>query len=96
MPPSRPVSSGSAISTAVGRCEITLNLGAAVNRLGMAYTANLATGLATEQMFQATTDMIDKRTRSVWQNSTEVAGIAQCPGPTLLEGQSRIRQRLQA
>ncbi|MBK8973784.1 MAG: HDOD domain-containing protein [Hahellaceae bacterium] len=58
-----------------GAREIT-NLGMAVNRLGMAYTANLATGLAMEQMFQATTDMIDKRMRSVWQNSTEVAGIA--------------------
>lgn len=58
-----------------GAREIT-NLGMAVNRLGMVYTANLATGLAMEQMFQATTDMIDKLMRSVWQNSTEVAGIA--------------------
>jgi len=47
----------------------------AVGRLGMAYTANLATGLAMEQMFQATSDMIDKRMRMVWKTSTEVAGI---------------------
>lgn len=58
-----------------GAREIT-NLNMAVSRLGMAYTANLATGLAMEQMFQATTEMIDKRMRAVWQSSTEIAGIA--------------------
>ncbi len=58
-----------------GSREIT-NLGMAINRLGMVYSANLATGLAMEQMFQATTDMIDTYMRAVWQNSTEVAGIA--------------------
>lgn len=52
------------------------NLTMAISRLGMAYTANLATGLAMEQMFQATSEMIDKRMRDVWQNSTEVAGIS--------------------
>ncbi len=57
-----------------GSREIT-NLPMAVGRLGMAYTANLATGLAMEQMFQATSEMIDKRMREVWQSSTEVAGI---------------------
>jgi len=51
------------------------NLQMAVSRLGMAYTANLAVGLAMEQMFQATSEMIDKRMREVWQASTEVAGI---------------------
>lgn len=51
------------------------NLQMAVGRLGMAYTANLAVGLAMEQMFQATSEMIDKRMREVWQASTEVAGI---------------------
>ncbi|MFP3443028.1 HDOD domain-containing protein, partial [Pantoea sp. SIMBA_133] len=39
------------------------NLNMAVSRLGMAYTSNLAMGLAMEQMFQATSDMIDKRMR---------------------------------
>ncbi|HAU17902.1 MAG TPA: histidine kinase, partial [Marinobacter adhaerens] len=51
------------------------NLNMAVSRLGMAYTSNLAMGLAMEQMFQATSDMIDKRMRATWQTSTEVAGV---------------------
>lgn len=51
----------------------TLNM--AVGRLGMQYTSNLATGLAMEQMFQATSEMIDSRMRDVWQRSTEVAGM---------------------
>lgn len=51
------------------------NLNMAVSRLGMAYTSNLAMGLAMEQMFQATSDMIDKRLRANWQTSTEVAGV---------------------
>jgi HD-like signal output (HDOD) protein len=52
------------------------NLNMAVSRLGMNYTSNLAMGLAMEQMFQATSDMIDKRLRATWQTSTEVAGVA--------------------
>lgn len=51
------------------------NLNMAVSRLGMEYTSNLAMGLAMEQMFQATSDMIDKRLRATWQKSTEVAGV---------------------
>lgn len=39
----------------------------AVSRLGMNYTSSLAIGLAMEQMFQATNDMIEKRMRSLWQ-----------------------------
>ncbi|RDH45077.1 HDOD domain-containing protein [Zooshikella ganghwensis] len=52
------------------------NINMAVNRLGITYTANLATGLAMEQMFQATSDVVDKILRNVWQHSTEVAGIS--------------------
>ena len=48
----------------------------AVSRLGIDYTANLATGLAMEQMFQATSDIIDEKMRDVWSRSTEVAGIS--------------------
>lgn len=48
----------------------------AVGRLGIDYTANLATGLAMEQMFQATSDIIDEKMRDVWTRSTEVAGIS--------------------
>ena len=51
------------------------NLNMAVSRLGMAYTSNLAMGLAMQQMFQATSEMIDKRLRATWQASTEVAGV---------------------
>lgn len=47
----------------------------ALMRLGMEYTCNIATGLAMEQMFQATTDMVDKRLREVWTRSSEIAGI---------------------
>jgi len=57
-----------------GANEIT-NLNMAVNRLGMQYTSNLATGLVMEQMFQATSEMIDTRMRETWKRSTEVAGI---------------------
>lgn len=48
----------------------------AVSRLGIDYTSNLATSLAMQQMFQATSDVIDQRMRAVWARSTEVAGIA--------------------
>lgn len=51
------------------------NLQMAINRLGMGYSADLATGLAMEQMFQATSDLVDTRMRQVWEHSTEVAGI---------------------
>lgn len=47
----------------------------ALMRLGMEYTANIATGLAMEQMFQATSAIVDKRMREVWQRSSEVAGL---------------------
>ena len=57
------------------RQEIT-DLSMAVNRMGIAYTANLATGLAMSQMFQATSDVIDRKMREVWARSTEVAGIS--------------------
>ena len=55
--------------------EIT-DLAAAVGRLGINYTCNLATGLAMEQMFQATSDVVDRKMREVWSRSTEIAGIA--------------------
>ena len=54
--------------------EIT-DLQMAVSRLGINYTCKLATGLAMEQMFQATTDVVDRKMREVWNKSTEIAGI---------------------
>lgn len=52
------------------------NLPAALSRLGVTYSCNLALGLAMEQMFQATNEVIDIRLREVWSQSTEVAAIA--------------------
>ncbi|MCP5014382.1 MAG: HDOD domain-containing protein [Ketobacter sp.] len=48
----------------------------AIARLGITCISNLVTGLAVEQMFQATSDLIDKSMRQSWHHSTEVAGIA--------------------
>ena len=48
----------------------------AISRLGVNYTSNLATGLAMEQMFQATTDVVDRKMREVWNKSTEIAAIS--------------------
>ncbi len=55
--------------------EIT-DLQMAISRLGINYTCNLATGLAMEQMFQATSDVVDRKMREVWNKSTEIAGIS--------------------
>lgn len=52
------------------------DLNMALMRLGMATTCTLATGLAMEQMFQATSDMVDKRLRKTWAQSTEIAGMS--------------------
>jgi len=53
-----------------------LDLKMAISRLGIQYTCNLVVGLAMEQMFQATSDAVDRRMRQVWGRSTEVAGIS--------------------
>ncbi len=45
----------------------------AVSRLGMNYTSNLAIGLAMEQMFQATNEMIEKRMRMIWQLTSNIS-----------------------
>ena len=57
-----------------GSKEIT-DLKMALARLGIEYTCNIATGLAMSQMFQATSDLVDRRLREVWTRSSEVAGI---------------------
>lgn len=51
------------------------DLNMALMRLGLATTSSLAIGLAMEQMFQATTDMVDQRLRQVWTASSEIAGM---------------------
>lgn len=54
--------------------EVT-DISTAVARLGINFTSNLAMGLAMEQMFQATSDVVDKRMRSIWAQSSEIASI---------------------
>lgn len=53
------------------------SLRAAVTRLGMSVVRRLTTGLAMQQMFQATTDVTDRQLREVWEHSTQVAAISQ-------------------
>jgi len=48
----------------------------AVSRLGIDYTCNLATGLAMQQMFQATSEVIDRKLRAVWAQATQIAAIS--------------------
>jgi HD-like signal output (HDOD) protein len=48
----------------------------AVSRMGMEYTANLAIGIAMEQLFQATSDAVDERMRKTWAHSTDVASMS--------------------
>eukprot|EP00919_Chromeraceae_sp_WS-2016_P071932 GHVR01170226.1.p1 GENE.GHVR01170226.1~~GHVR01170226.1.p1 ORF type:complete len:281 (-),score=24.50 GHVR01170226.1:48-890(-) len=53
------------------------DLNTAVSRLGIDLTSNLAMGLAMEQMFQATSDVVDKRMRACWSKSVEIAASSQ-------------------
>ncbi|MCV6614912.1 MAG: HDOD domain-containing protein [Cellvibrionaceae bacterium] len=57
-----------------GSQEIT-NLQMALSRLGLQFTASLATGLAMEQMFQAKSKEVDRRIREAWTRSSEIAGM---------------------
>ncbi|HBO5516167.1 TPA: HDOD domain-containing protein [Pseudomonas aeruginosa] len=54
--------------------EIT-DLQAAIGRLGVIYTSNLAVGLAMEQMFRSKSRALDQKLREVWRKSLAVAGI---------------------
>ena len=49
---------------------------AAVTRMGGNMIRNLVTSMVMEQMFQATSDVTDKRLRKIWEHTTEVAAIA--------------------
>ena len=53
------------------------DLTTAVSRLGIDLTSNLAMGLAMEQMFQATSDVVDNHMRACWSKSIEIAAICQ-------------------
>jgi len=54
--------------------EVT-DLATAISRLGINVTSSLAMGLAMEQMFQATSDVVDKRMRMIWSQSSEIASV---------------------
>ncbi len=49
---------------------------AAVTRMGGNMIRNLVTSMVMEQMFQATSDVTDRRLRKIWEHSTEVAAIS--------------------
>ncbi|MEK9713595.1 MAG: HDOD domain-containing protein, partial [Thalassolituus sp.] len=49
----------------------------AISRLGIDFTANLVIGIAMEQMFQATKDIIDRRLRQCWSHAVSIAASAQ-------------------
>ena len=49
------------------------DLAQAISRLGVEYAANIVTGLAMQQMFQATSEVIDNKMRQVWKTSTDAA-----------------------
>lgn len=52
------------------------NLQTAITRMGLSYVKNLATGFAMQQIFQSTSDVIDRRLRNTWSHSINVASIA--------------------
>ncbi|GAB4288571.1 MAG: HDOD domain-containing protein [Methylophaga sp.] len=49
----------------------------AVSRLGLSMVRNLVTSLVMEQMFQATSNRLEKRLRALWEQSTKVAAASQ-------------------
>jgi len=52
------------------------NIQTAVARLGNIQVRNLVSSLVMQQMFQATSDVLDKKMRSIWAHSTSVASIS--------------------
>ncbi|HQU16549.1 MAG: histidine kinase [Chromatiales bacterium 21-64-14] len=52
------------------------NLPMAVSRLGNSMVRNLVTSLVMKQMFQATTDFLDRRLRALWEHNVQVAAIS--------------------
>jgi HD-like signal output (HDOD) protein len=58
-----------------GRAPID-SLQMAVTRLGVRLVRSLVVSLAMRQIFQPTTDLLDRRFRLVWENSVQVAAIS--------------------
>lgn len=49
------------------------DLAQAIARLGVEYAANVVTALAMQQMFQATSELIDDKMRQIWATATHTA-----------------------
>lgn len=52
------------------------NLDMAVNRLGMKLIRDMVVSMVMQQMFQATSDVTDRKLREIWEHSTTVAAIS--------------------
>lgn len=52
------------------------DLKTAITRLGLNVVRNVVTSLAMQQIFQPTTDALDRRFRRIWEHSTEVAALS--------------------
>lgn len=52
------------------------DLTTAIGRLGFDYAANVAQGLAMQQLFQAKTELVDRAMREIWSRSVEIAAIS--------------------
>ena len=59
------------------RGRVTINtLKTAISRLGSSFVANMAIGLAMEQLFYAKNKVIEEKMRQAWQHSGEVAAAS--------------------
>lgn len=58
------------------------NLESAVTRLGNNMVRSLVVAMAMEQLFQASSDVTDRRLRELWQHALEVANLAQALAAT--------------
>ena len=52
------------------------SLDTAVNRLGLKLVRDMVISMVMEQMFQATSELTDKKLRQIWEHSTLVAAIS--------------------
>ncbi len=52
------------------------DLHSAISRMGTEYSATLSVGLAMSQMYQATSDIIDRRLRHTWAHACDVAAVS--------------------
>lgn len=52
------------------------DLQSAISRMGTKYSATLSVGLAMRQMYQSTSDIIDRRLRQTWTHACDVAAVS--------------------